>query len=458
MLKDICRISILGLAAIYVMGPFHSLDLRWELFVCAVLILLCSVPYMSQSFRRSCLLFFTAGAALLIIFRQPFAQWVAGMVSMLNIIAILAVMQLFSIPIRIGNYNAALETLYYKKFNNEFKLYLFVSLITHFFASFLLFGTIPVMFSLFGDLLKRYTSDYKRFTSTAISRGYSLVILWAPGGVNILLILQATGVSWADIFVPGLLLSLMGIGLSLLMERSRFSSIMCKPVCCEDAKQRVNCLTLSGALKILFDVVAVIVGLVVLMYIFDRIGFATTTTRILFSGLIIIVLWLLNLRHKPGIRRGFIEYWNEGMLKTIDLSALFICLGLFSNSVLHSDFLFYVQPALLAATSFLGPSVLLLVTPLIIVLCAVVGIHPFVSLVILGQMIVTMDLGVPLIPLALALSLGGALSYVVSPFAGIVLTLSRFLDSRPTDIAWRWNWQFCIAYLILGISFIVLTQ
>lgn len=456
MLKTLCRSSILGLTALYAADPFHNIDLRPIRFICAILILFCSVPTMNPSFRRSSLFFFLAGAALLVMFHQAYGEWVAGMVSMLNIIAILAVMQLFSIPIQLGKYNAALETLYYKKFDNEFSLFFLVSFITHFFASFLLFGTIPVMISLFDNLLKRYATDYKRFAATAISRGYSLVILWAPGGVNILLILQTTEVSWVDIFFPGFILSMMGIGLSLLMERSRLSTHKL-----ESGKilhQPENEMTISDALKKMFEVFAVIVGLIVLMVVFDWTGFATSTTRILFSGLIVVGLWLWHLRNQPGLRQELEDYWNVGLLKTMDLSALFICLGLFSNSVLRSNLLAYAQPVFAEMTAFWGPSILLLGTPPIIVLCAVMGLHPFVSLVILGQMIVGMDLGAPRLPLALALSLGGALSYIVSPFAGIVLTLSRFLDSRPTDIAWRWNWQYCIIYLVLGIFFIVMTQ
>ncbi len=213
-----------------------------------------------------------------------------------------------------------------------------------------------------------------------------------------------------------------------------------------------------AALKKLAEVFAVIVGLILLMVSFDWVGFATPTTRILFSGLLVAVFWLLHLRQSPGVRQSFNEYWNTGLLKTMDLSVLFICLGLFSTGVIRSGILLFIQPVMLMAASCFGPGIFLIGTPVIIVLSAIVGLHPFVSLVILGQMIVVLDLGVPMIPLALAMSLGGALSYIVSPFAGIVLTLSRFLGSRPTDIAWRWNWQFCVSYLILGISFIFLIR
>ncbi len=453
MLKTMCRIAIVVLTAIFVMSPFHSFDMRFGIFVCAVSILVCYFPFMSGSFKWSALTFFLGGAALLLIYRQPFEAWIIGTVSMLNIIAILAVMQLFSIPIRIGDYHAALETLYYKKFNNESRLFFFVSIVTHFFASFLLFGTIPVMISLFGNLLKNVTTHYRRFAATAISRSYSMVVLWAPGGVNILLIQQTTGVAWADLFVPGLILALVGIGLSQVLERSHLSS--------KEQGYETNDhpagreLSVGDALKKLSEVFAVIIGLILIMAIFEQCGFATSTTRVLFSGLIVVSLWLIHLRKHPGIRQGFAEYWNTSLLKTMDLSVLFICLGLFSTSVIRSGILLSVQPFLAEISAYFGPTFFLIIVPVIITLCALIGLHPFVSLVIVGKMIVVLNLGVPMIPLALALSLGGAISYMISPFAGIVLTLARFLDCRPIEIAWHWNWLFCVSYLLIGIALIV---
>lgn len=451
MLKTICRISIVFLTITYVTSPFHSVDLRLWTFVNALAILVCAVPLMGNTFRRSALFFFCSGAMLLAQAGQPFAEWLAGVISLLNIVAILAIMQLFSIPIQIGKYSAALETLLIRQFANETGLFLFVTAATHIFASFLLFGTIPVMLSLFGDILQRNTSDYKRFAATALSRGYSLVVLWTPGGVNILLVLQATGVSWSEIVLPGMMLSISGVLLSILIERRRFPAGGCRSA--YTGGWPID-LSLQEAWLKLTDILAVVGGLVALIILLESAGFAGPTTRILYSGLIIVSLWLLRLGKQPGFSAAVADYWHNGLLKTVDLAALFICMGLFSRGVVLSGFLDFMRPYLLTVVALLGPSGLLTVIPILIVAAALGGLHPFISIVILGKMIMSLDLPVSAKSVAMALSLGGAVSYAVSPFAGIVLTLARFLDTTPVNIALRWNWIFSSSLIFFGVMFI----
>lgn len=453
MLKTICRIAVVILTVTYVASPFHSFDLRLWTFFNALVILTCAVPLMGGAFRRSALSFFVIGLALLLYAQQPFAEWVAGVISMLNIVAILVIMQMFSIPITIGNYSVALEALLIRQFSREASLFLFVTVSTHVFASFLLFGTIPVMLSLFGDLLKRNTADYKRFAATALSRGYSLVVLWAPGGVNILLVLQTTGADWVDVFLPGLAFSIIGVLLSLMVEYRNLSGAEQPP---SPAAPADNTVTLRSAWIKLADVLTVVAGLIIAILLLERAGFASSNTRVLFSGLMVVVLWLMRLYKQPGFRSGFFDYWENGLLKTIDLAVLFICMGLFSRGVALSGVWEFTQPYLILVINQLGYSYLLAGLPILIVISAVLGLHPFVSMVIIGKTVMSLGLDEPVVPLALALSFGGAVSYVVSPFAGIVLTLAQFLDSKPADIALRWNGIFSVILLGAGMVYIVL--
>jgi len=90
--------------------------------------------------------------------------------------------------------------------------------------------------------------------------------------------------------------------------------------------------------------------------------------------------------------------------------------------------------------------------PLAIMVLALVGLHPFISVVLLGQILMTLNLPLPAITLALCLNLGGSIAYMLSPFAGIIMTMAKFTDSTAVDIAIRWNWLFCTIYFTLGIS------
>ena len=81
----------------------------------------------------------------------------------------------------------------------------------------------------------------------------------------------------------------------------------------------------------------------------------------------------------------------------------------------------------LALSKVVGPNLshlswgLLFVIPVVIVLLALLGIHPLVSITLLGQVLLTSQVTIPTLAIALALNVGGALSYLVSPFEGAIV-------------------------------------
>ncbi|MDA3724650.1 hypothetical protein PF606_07970, partial [Limosilactobacillus fermentum] len=73
---------------------------------------------------------------------------------------------------------------------------------------------------------------------------------------------------------------------------------------------------------------------------------------------------------------------------------------------------------------------LLFVIPVVIVLLALLGIHPLVSITLLGQVLLTSQVTIPTLAIALALNVGGALSYLVSPFEGAIVLINISRKSR----------------------------
>jgi hypothetical protein len=68
---------------------------------------------------------------------------------------------------------------------------------------------------------------------------------------------------------------------------------------------------------------------------------------------------------------------------------------------------------------------------------------------------VLIGLNLPIVKesLALCLSLGGAVAFLVSPFGNITLMLAKFTNAKPVDIAIRWNLAFGTIFFIEGIMF-----
>jgi len=140
---------------------------------------------------------------------------------MTNTVAIMVAMQTLSIPVAMGRYEGSIRRWAERRFRSSGSLFLFSTFITHVLTSFLMLGVIPFSMTLLGSTIKSRTREPDRFLAAAISRGYVLAALWAPGAINLYLVVQATGVAWSAILLPGIVLALLGLGLSFWMETGK---------------------------------------------------------------------------------------------------------------------------------------------------------------------------------------------------------------------------------------------
>jgi len=445
----LCKSAMLLLTVINLLVPFIRIDISKLEFVVVITVLVSSVMLMGKVFKKVTLMFLFLGLTLLFYSGQPFTIWVMATNSMMNVISILFIMQMFSIPIEVGGYNVAIQYWLLKAHKGEAGLFLFATIVTHIVSSFLSFGTIPVMISLLEKTLKRNVSNYERFISTAISRSYALVVLWAPGAINLLLVVQATGVDWMELFIPGLILSLIGIVTSYVIERKLYLS----------AKQTIvgeygNDSKLSDAPTRgkAYHIILVVLSLIAGMMIFATMNVGSSTNQIMLTGLIVVLTWSAFFVRRPNFKAALRAYWQNRLLKAVDLAPLFVSMGIFSTAVQQAGLFNLIQPTLQDIANAMGLWSMVLV-PILMILCAIAGIHPFVSIVLFGQVLTTIQLPIAPVSIALCLALGGSISYIVSPFAGIVLTLAKFINCRTFDIALRWNWLYSLIFFIEGIVF-----
>ncbi|CQR70909.1 hypothetical protein SOV_44210 [Sporomusa ovata DSM 2662] len=445
----LCKSAMLLLTVLNLLDPFSRINLSKLEFVVVIAVLVSSIMLMGKVFKKVTLLFLFGGVTLLLYSGQPFTIWVMATNSMMNVISILFVMQLFSIPIEIGGYNSAIHYWLLKVHKGEAGLFLFVTIVTHIISSFLSFGTIPVMISLLEKTLKRNVSNYERFISTAISRSYALVVLWAPGTINLLLVVQATGVGWIELFIPGLILSLIGIVTSYVIERKLNLSAKTTIVGDYISDCKLSDTPIRGKV---YHIILVVLSLIAGTMIFANMNVGSSTNQIMLTGFIVVLTWTAFFVRRPNFKTALSAYWRDRLLKAVDLAPLFVSMGIFSTAVQQAGLFNFIQPALQVIANAMGLWSMVLV-PILMILCAIAGIHPFVSIVLFGQILTTIQLPIAPVSVALCLALGGSISYIISPFAGIVLTLAKFINCRTFDIALRWNWLYSLLFFIEGIVF-----
>lgn len=451
----ICVALIVIIALLQMISLFKIFDFQYLIALCGMLIVFLGIKIMSNNFRKMVGVFLFLGTLLNVYTQQSLAAWVNGINYMLNIAAILVIMQLFVIPIKIGNYAAHFNHLLLKVFDNERTVYFFSSVIISMFSTFLLFGTIPVMLSLLGESLKKIVGDYDKFMSTALTRGYAVAVMWAPGAVNILLVMNTTKTKWIDIFPIGFGLSVLGLLLSYFLQKKYLSKApMWQQACCRKTAVESEKKADKAALKKIVNIIFLVILLIVLIFFFDAAGIGNNTSRVMLAGLLLVSGWLWLLRDEKDFKNAVSEYFNVSLVKTIDLAILYVALGIFSKALETSGILEKCLPyiGILSAQS---PLAIIPITVLIIMLLAMIGMHPFIVIIILGQIL--MSLNLPLSPLIIAIILlfGSMLSYMLSPFAGMVLTTAKFLDVSIYEVGLKWNGLFGLILFLLGNCIII---
>ncbi len=439
----ICRASLVLTATLYTIDFLTPADLSLITGLLGILIMVSAIPLVKATFARPALIFLSLSAITFFKYGIGTSEIIRGINSMLGIFSIVTVLQLFIIPIRAGGYDRTLETYLKGRFSRESRLYIFISLIGHILGSFMLFGTVPMLYALFGKPLKDMVSKPDRFAVTAIGRGFSLVTLWAPGAVSVMLVIASTGASWLDILPGTLTLAILGMITSVVMESifvfkgrelPRTTGINDG----EAAGDRWKIVTL-------FIIAGILMGGILLLDLFHLFN---GTIRVIIIGVITLTAWTFIHRKNGNIRVHLGEYWHTSLGVLPDLSVLFLAMGIFTAVIQASPVMDVIHSIIVGATDAIGPFSFLIIAPGIVLL-SLTGIHPLIGVGFTGTILAS-ALPEQINIIALALLLGTAVSYSVSPFAGNLITLSRFAGCSPAKAAFSWNGLFSLVFLLEG--------
>jgi hypothetical protein len=454
-MKNLFRISVFTIIALNLGGTLFGLEPGFLLFLAATAALVTGFPLMSKGFQKAAFVFLTLGIAMLVLGRQPFDVWMESASSMTNIIAIVAVMQTFTVPIRVGGYDKAIKSWMEGRFQRKSSLFLFMTLTIHILTSFLNLGSLPVTVGLFETTLKARVSDWRRFYARAATRGYVLAALWSPGAVNLYLVVQASGLTWSKVFLPGFILASLGMGVSYLVEAfgtHRNEELKAESRDAEAPIGHMAGLEAGAGSGGIIHIVAVAGSFILMAALLEWLHIGAASGRTVLAGALIVICWILSQARRSGMKDALKAQWLQGTLKVADIAPFFVSMGVFSGALERSGLLELAAPFLKSAAGSLGSASIIFIA-LGIVAGSIVGLHPFITIVLFGKILSFIALPIPPITVALSLAVGGAAAYMVTPFAGVIMTISRLTDTKAIDVALRWNWRFSLLFLAAGLLY-----
>lgn len=267
------------------------------------------------------------------------------------------------------------------------------------------------------------------------------------GAATIFLLGNVTGVSWPKIFFPSLLLGVSGLILSYYLEIKQGN--ISAEVVWRGTVSSGRSLKRKYKNKIWHIIIAIIL-LIILTMAFINCEITSASQGIILSGCIVSALWMFLLKQESYFKSGLKKYWEKDLLKAADLAPFFIAIGFFSEAFQQSGLEHYLEFMIQGYVSGIGIWVICLI-PLIMIVLSLVGFHPLISVVLFGKILMIMHLPIPTITIALCLNVGSSISYMMSPFAGIIMTIAKFINAKAANVGFCWNWLFCIFYFVIGV-------
>lgn len=449
MLKIIRKIFLAVIVIILLLAPLSPFNLTWAYFVLGCGIFLTVLPALELREKVVVLTITLLGMAIIWRFNLPAIVLIEGVGYFLKFTGILVIMQLFGIPIQLGTYSADFEYLLFKSDKQEKHLFFLTTILTHFFASFLLFGSIPVIVSLLGKPLQNNVKNYERFISIAMSRGYALMTSWSPSAIVLLVILGVTGLEWNQVFWWGACLSIIGIATSVFLEdKLHLSSGVLR------LNQR-SVLTPTNAWLSVRDIALIVLGMITIIYLLEKTDLFSSVYCVMLAALIIFSIWMTKFLKSKELTKVLKSFWEEDLLKTANLSALFIAIGILAKAFESSGVIGYLLRYInIAQWGYCS----LVILPLIIIFTSMVGLHPLVSVVLLGKVFLASQALISPVGIALALVLGAAVSFMTCPIEAIILVIAKFVGRRPQEVAWKWNGLYASLFFLEGVLFIFALQ
>ena len=447
MRKIISNSAMVLLVLLYLTEAITGYKVSWITAASAAVILAFNLPYIGKTFRLPAWIFFILGSVILIASGAPLSQWEYGLNSMLKTVVILISVQTISLAIGRGGYEKAVSDCLGSGVGNIWFLYCLLMIISHILASVMSLGSVLIILAAILPAIQGKMEKENDFIISAVTCGYCTLFLWAPGTVTVLMSMQVFDIGWQEYFIPAFLLAVFGMVLAAGVSWFTYHG---KTLKTDGTEKKLN----IKALKKIGVLVLVMVIIVIGIGILEKAGFSTSIGRLLIVTLVVAFVWLLLQSHGRSFKEVPAQWWNNKLPKNGDLSSFFISMGIFSAAISYSGIenimvqlgqsypLFFQWGALWSL-------------PLIIVLLSLIGIHPFVSVLMVGPIMAGMNLPYSNLQMGLAMSLGCCVSYMVSPFAGLILTLSGGLKEKPAHICFKVNLLFALLYYILA-EFIIL--
>ncbi|PHS05140.1 MAG: hypothetical protein COA78_15635 [Blastopirellula sp.] len=331
-----------------------------------------------------------------------------------------------------------------------------------FFSAFLSIGTI----SLLGTMVKNGIDSARDTTedqvseirlqrmTVAILRGFCTIVFWSPVTLTLAIVLTALPeLSWIEIQPYGFIITICFLFIGWLLDRSAYPRSKLSPVVPKGAPLTVL-YPLFGLMVLIFALAALLANILTI----NLISALLITIPFISLGWVYVQYWRgdwgdATLRSLSRAYNGFLPALPN-MRSEISIFAASAFIGLLVPPLIDVDALggFIVEFGL-------GKGWILTLSFWIIIMVAMIGINPIISVTIALDLLPRLP-QIDIAPLSIAIMAITAWSIIVgfSPLSAAVRIAGRVVDRDIVDIGFRWNGQYSlIVTALFSVALLVFT-
>ncbi|UMZ74931.1 hypothetical protein [Natranaerofaba carboxydovora] len=439
-------ILYVGVMVSYLVGIFLIEDILIFTSWLVVISLLLSIFYVRGVSLGLSIFFLVFGS--LILYNQGVAsvEYLESIRGMVYIFTLVSVIRFLGFPMELGGYSEAVKRVVHREVKGEGILYITTTLIAYLIGMSIVVACVPVVYYTIEKAVEKLTDNPEKFLSISIKRGLFLALLWTPSSPLMAMSLEVSQASWFSVFPVAILLSFFGFGLDLLIDLPTYWD-----------KEEVKLMSPGEETKeerkkdfsSIRNLVIILIFLIVLLVTVDSILEDYTMIYIvILTSIFFAPLWSFVIGRGKFYTEAVMGYIKNTIPGFKQQFTLFISAGYFASATGYAGD--EVASYLGGIINFTGELLFLMILSSFVVIFAIIGVHPIISIAVFGESLAAVSHGMPDNWVAFSFLLGGAVALLVSPFSAATLVTAELVHKTPFRVGVLWNGLFGLYIMLAG--------
>ncbi len=400
--------------------------------------------------RRISLVLVAAGILLFLRNHASLYAVVESFSENTNVLMVMTLIPLIGVAVDLGGYADALAVAS-RTVQNPRSLYVLSVLLAFAIGSVLLNAAIALLWVVLFPVAERARKDPQWFLVKSLPRGYDASLLWTPASPSTAVALSVSGAAWTAIAAPGFAVSLIILLLAIAVEwkdlADRDMGLVAVATKSETAAtapvDRPTKLKLAALATGLLSFIA---GIVVM----ESLG-VTIYQAVLPCVLGTLLIWTGLIRKVPQASKAFVNRLDDYMSRMSTQFLLMTTAGFIGTAVKMAT-----AKGLPGLLSNIGGNTLVFtfLVSILVVLLSIVGIHPQIGMVITYSLFATVAQTYSAGYVCLALLLGAALGFNVSPVSATMLVTSACAGTNSIEVGLKRHWKYALLVLPVAVLLI----